>query len=159
MKIRKATLNDVPRIVELWVEFFEEHNRLYTRDDPIYQARKNKSQIYKECLTKNIRRRNAAVFVADKSGDLVGYLVVEQQRLAPFQIHDKEAYVSELFVEKKSRREGIGTMLLDAANSWAKEKDLFSIGLIVNTKNKKAYSAYLKNGFKGFNLKMSKIVK
>jgi ribosomal protein S18 acetylase RimI-like enzyme len=157
--IRKANLRDVPRIVELWKSFWNEHDEKYTRGNPIFKSKQNKLSYYKKFVARMIRSRNASVFVAGIDDKLVGHIIVGITKLPPIYIHDKEAHVHEIYVEKKYRNKGIGTKLLVAANSFAKEKGIFSLGLTVNIKNKEAFSLYKESGFKEHNLKMSKIVK
>lgn len=153
-EIRKATVKDIPRIVELWEKFFSEHDRLFTNANPIFKTKNNVDSLYKKFVAKLIRADNAAIFLAQVDDKLVGHLIVEITKLPPIYVHDKEAHVHEIYVEKDQRNKGIGSMLLRTANSWAKDKKIFSLGLTVNVRNKEAFSLYKEFGFNEHNLKI-----
>ena len=62
-------------------------------------------------------------------------------------------WVSNFIVEKKFRRQGVGTMLIDSARNWAAEHQLHKIMLELQTKNHPAITFAQKLGFKfcGYN--------
>lgn len=159
MKIRKAKLKDVPGIAMLWKAFWREHDRAFTRGDPVFKTKKRIDDLYLKFVNRMIRSRKGQVFVADIDGKLIGHLIIEIMKLPPIFVHDKEAHVHEIYVEKRYRKKGIGAMLLAEADGWAKEKGIFSLGLTVNVKNRRAFSFYKEFGFNEHNLKMSKIIR
>ena len=101
--------------------FWNEHEKDYTKGNPIFKSKKNKVSFYKKFVARMIRSRNGGVFVAQIDDKLVGHTIVEITKLPPIFVHEKEAHVHEIYVEKKYRKKGIGTKLLSAANVWAKE--------------------------------------
>jgi ribosomal protein S18 acetylase RimI-like enzyme len=125
----------------------------------IFIYKKDKLAIYAKFLSKQLRRRNAAVFVAELGCNVVGHVMVQVNKLPPIYVHDKDAYVCEIVVDERHRGKGIGTMLLEEAEKWARKKGLHSISLFVHTGNEAAFAAYRKSGFKEHHLKMAKIVK
>lgn len=157
--IRKATLEDVPRILELWKALMGGHVRYYGYGRGIFTYKKDKAAIYLKFLKKQLRRRNAIVFVAEADGKIAGHVMVEVQKLPPIYVHDKNAYICEIIVDERYRGKGVGTMLLEEAERWARKKKMYSIGLMVHTDNEKAFSVYRKAGFNAHHLKMAKIVK
>jgi GNAT superfamily N-acetyltransferase len=97
--------------------------------------------------------------VAENQGRIIGHMVVRVNILRPpLFVHGKEAFIEEIFIVESYRRKGIGSLLLQETEEWAKKKGIFSIGLFVSTKNKTAFSAYKKSGFFEHHMKMSKIV-
>lgn len=157
--IRKATLADIPRIIELWKALEAYHVLHHGYGRGIFSYRPDRLALYVKFLKKQLRRRNAAIFVAALGGNVVGHVMVQTNRLPPIYVHDKDAYVCEIVVDERYRGKGIGTMLLKEAERWAKKKGLYSISLFVHTGNKSAFAAYRKSGFKEHHLKMAKIVK
>lgn len=157
--IRKATLDDVPQLMRLWKGLMAYHDRRYGYGRGIFEYRPNKVAIYLKFLKKQLRRRNAAVFVAELDGKVVGDIMVQVNKLPRLFVHDKEAYIGEIVVDGRHRGKGIGTMLLKEGERWAKKKKMYSIALTVHTANQDALSVYRKSGFKGHHLKMAKIVK
>ena len=93
---------------------------------------------------KSIRRyAHAAVFVADAGGEIVGRLSVG---LDP---HPASHHVADLglMVAKTHRRLGIGRGLLDAAVTWARERDITKLELHVFPHNEGAIRLYERFGF------------
>jgi len=159
VKIRKATADDIPAIKKLWNQLIGYHRRHFGYGTGIFRYKKDKDALYLKFLKKQLRRRNAAVFVAEKDGKVIGHVMVDVSTIPPIYVHDKQAHVCEIVVDKKHRKKGVGKALLKEAEVWAKKKGLYSIGLMVHTGNKYAFSAYKSFGFKENHLKMAKIVK
>lgn len=157
--VRKAVKEDVPRIKELWDSLVAYHKQHCGYGHGIFEYRKDKDARYLRFLKKQIRRRNAAVFVAEVDGKIVGHVMVETQNKPPIYVNDKQAYVCEIVVDKRYRGRGIGKALMEKAEWWAKKKGMYSIGLVVHVKNKAAYSVYTKSGFREHHLKMAKKIK
>jgi len=159
--IRKANVNDVPRIIELWNSLNLLHRKKFGYDSPLFRHNKKNLclSLYKKFVTKRIQARNATVFVAELNEKIIGHIIVFIDKLPPIYVHDKQGYVGEIFVEEKYRGKGIGRKLLTAGEEWAKKKGLYSLGLTVFIRNETALSAYRKFGFFEHHLKMSKIIK
>jgi ribosomal protein S18 acetylase RimI-like enzyme len=62
-------------------------------------------------------------------------------------------WISNLVIDQQYRRQGFGTMLLEAANRWALANNLSRLMLEIQTKNHPAISFAQKNGFQfcGYN--------
>ena len=161
VNIRKASIKDVPRIIELWKSLNLLHRKKFGYDTPLFRHNKKSIclSLYKKYVTKHIQARNSAVFVAESTKMIIGYVIVFVDKLPPILVHDKKGSVGEIFVEEKYRKKGVGRELLSSAERWAKKKGLFSLGLGVCIRNETALSAYRKFGFSEHHLKMSKIIK
>lgn len=88
-----------------------------------------------------------AMFVAeDAVGNLLGYVVLAR-RVAPL-----AAWVSDLVIAKKARRQGVGSALLSRAAQWAREQKLTWLIVEMQTKNYPAICFCQKHGlmFCGF---------
>jgi GNAT superfamily N-acetyltransferase len=161
VNIRKASIKDVPRIIELWKSLNLLHRKKFGYDTPLFRHKKESLclSLYKKFVTKRIQARNATVFVAELNEKTIGHIIVFIDKLPPIYVHDKQGYIGEIFVDEKYRRKGVGRELLIAGEKWAKKKGLFSLGLTVFVTNETALSAYRKFGFFEHHLKMSKIIK
>ena len=159
MRIRKATLRDAPEILRLWKALATHHSRYFYRGGDAFNHKKDATNIYKKFLLKQLRARNAVVFVAEDGARIAGHIMASVNKLPPILLHDREAFVNELIVDKAYRRKGVGTGLLGATEAWAKKKKLFWLGLTVHTENQAAMSAYKKFGMMALNVKMVKIIK
>jgi ribosomal protein S18 acetylase RimI-like enzyme len=159
VNIRKAGLADAPAVIRLWKALEAHHRTEFGFGAPgAFAYKKDTVGIYKKFLLKKLAARNAAVFVAEDGGRAIGYVMASVIKLSPILVHDREAFINELVVEKAHRRKGVGTMLLGAAERWAKKRGLFWLGLTVHAENKAAFAAYKKFRMKALNVKMVKIV-
>lgn len=68
-------------------------------------------------------------------------------------------YITDLFVSKKYRGQGIGKMLIDEIEKEAKRRKLKDIKLCVLKRNNNAYEAYKSLGYRDWEITMIKKVK
>ncbi len=113
--IRRAAPADLDALARLASLFAAEQalfdRRLaYADDAPVRQ---------RNTLRALLESSTAAIFVAEKSGQLVGYQSAEHWYAAPLYAGGREVYLLELFVEAGARRRGVGTALARAALAWA----------------------------------------
>lgn len=89
------------------------------------------------------RYPNAAVYVAEDEGDIVGRLSVARDQ------HPASSHVADvgLMVAASHRRRGIGTALLDAAVQWGREAGVRKLELHVFPWNSAAIALYERYGF------------
>jgi RimJ/RimL family protein N-acetyltransferase len=89
------------------------------------------------------RYPNAAVFVAEDEGRIVGRLSIARDQ------HPASRHVADLglMVAMTHRRRGIGTRLLETALDWARESDVRKLELHVFPHNDAAIKLYEKFGF------------
>ena len=89
------------------------------------------------------RYPNAAVFVAEDEGRIVGRLSIARDQ------HPASRHVADLglMVAMSHRRQGIGTKLLETALDWARESEVRKLELHVFPYNDAAIKLYEKFGF------------
>jgi RimJ/RimL family protein N-acetyltransferase len=89
------------------------------------------------------RYPNAAVYVAEDEGEIVGRLSVARDQ------HPASSHVADLglMVAASHRRRGIGTALLDAAVQWGREAGVRKLELHVFPWNAAAIALYERYGF------------
>jgi RimJ/RimL family protein N-acetyltransferase len=89
------------------------------------------------------RYPNAAVFVAEDEGRIVGRLSIARDQ------HPASRHVADLglMVAMSHRRRGIGTRLLEAARDWAYHSDVRKLELHVFPHNEAAIRLYENFGF------------
>lgn len=88
-----------------------------------------------------------AVYVAElASGRIGGWIGVYVFRAVEL---DGFVEISGLIVDETIRSRGIGKMLLDAAEGWAREHGYEGMSVRSNTKRERAHTFYRRNGFRG----------
>ena len=137
--IRKATLNDIPRILEL----LSQVNDVHAEGRPDYFI-KGKRKYDEEELIKILNDATTPVFVCEEECDIKGYAFCVIQDLSRCDnLHpDKSLYIDDICVDEKYRRHGVGKKLYKHVLQFAKEKRCFNITLNVWAKNPEAKAFY-----------------
>ncbi len=142
MMIRKAGLNDIPSISELYREQFREMAKLI----PDFIKEGDQSI---EFLEKTILNDESDILVYDYDDKVVGFVLL-QAKIRPdfdFMLPGKFCYIMDIIITENYRNKGFGTALMNSAKDWAKEQGCSFINLDVLTNNPKAISLYEKLGF------------
>ena len=162
MIIKKATIKDVPSIIKLWKEFRKNHNKIVIKKNPKFKPylikRSNAAENFKKFVQKNIRSKNSVVYIAEVNGKLVGYSLIYIKDNIPIFKLEKIGYISDLFVKKEFRNQGISSKFKEEAITWFKKKGIKHISLAVYKNNKFAHSIYKKWGFFDYYIEMRRKV-
>ncbi len=127
--VRAATIADVPRLAELCgqlgypstIQEVEQRLRLVQPDD------------------------EAAVFVAEQpGGQVVGWVHVSISRTIEV---DPSAEIGGLVVDQSRRSEGVGRLLMERAEAWAREKGCTAVTLRSNVIRERAHAFYENLGY------------
>lgn len=108
------------------------------------------SEITRERITHHLRLcncdQNRSIYVAEDS-EIVGYIAVHW--LPYLFLPAPEGYISELFVRKSLRGQGVGTQLLEAVKAEAQERNCSRL-MLVNSRNRDSYKHkfYERQGWK-----------
>ena len=147
MIIREARLNDVPSIVNLNYELFQEDagNR-----DPHMNLNLPREG-GDEHFTKLITGDRSVCFLAESTGKIVGYLagyIVPKSSLCPIILVKLES----IYVKAGFRGLGAGTKLKNEFLKWSKKRGAESISVNAYASNERALEFYRKIGFKDWEL-------
>ncbi|MBQ8766559.1 MAG: GNAT family N-acetyltransferase [Clostridia bacterium] len=140
--VRKATIDDISAIAELYCEQFREMSKLIP--DFIKEGNQNR-----EFLEKTISNDDSDILVYENDIKVVGFVLL-QAKIRPdfdFIVPGKFCYIMDMIVTEKQRNKGFGTSLMNSAKDWAKEKGCDFVNLDVLTNNPKAIELYEKLGF------------
>lgn len=140
--VRKATIDDIPAIAELYREQFREMSKLI----PDFIKEGDQST---EFIEKTISDENSDILVFEDNGNVVGFILL-QAKIRPdfsFMIPCKYCYIMDVIVTENCRNKGLGTALMNSAKEWAKERECSFINLDVLVNNPGAIKLYEKLGF------------
>ncbi len=128
MTIREATLDDVPRLVELGSKFINGSN--YKKHIPIDLEKTTQS------IETLISIPHGVVFVYEENGLITGMIGF----LSSIQIFSNEPTVTEMFWFTDPNKRGSGIRLLKHSEKWARDQGAKRIFMIAPTKKvEKAY--------------------
>lgn len=85
--------------------------------------------------------RFAALLIAERDEEPMGYLVLNQA------MAERSGWVTDLVVDLRFRRKGVGSRLLRAATLWCHERELLRLFMEMQSKNYPAIALAQKNGF------------
>ena len=114
--VRPATTQDLSVIGELGALLVRTHHSF----DPqrFMSAGPDSAKHYGAFLGSQLRRRDAAVFVAEREGKVVGYVYVELEGRNWKELRDTSGFIHDVVVRPDERRGGVATRLLAAATDW-----------------------------------------
>jgi ribosomal protein S18 acetylase RimI-like enzyme len=98
---------------------------------------------------------NSAVFVAEQSGRVVGFVSVSER--AHF-AGDVDGYIGELVVASDTERRGVGRALVAAAETWTRLRGHRRVTLDTGAANKSARAFYSALGYAEEDIRLSKSV-
>jgi len=158
--IRKAKLKDVSVIVKLWKDFMKYHDDIIIKENPEIKPhlikKKNAVNVFKKFIQKNIRSKNAVVFIAEVNGKHAGYSLNFIKDNNPIFKLEKIGHVSDLFVKKEFRGMKISSKFKNEAKKWFKKKGIKHMEIVVYKDNKYAHSIYERWGFFDHKIEMRK---
>ena len=142
IKIEKAQITDLDNIQKLHVQLFS----LMAKFQPSnYKEAEQNREFLEDIITKD----SVGLLVAKDEELVVGFIIVQEQSTLSYTclVQHKYAYIIDLVVDEQQRGKGLGKSLLDAAELWARDKDLDYLELGVLEENIAAKSLYLKEGY------------
>lgn len=147
--IRRATENDIPRILELLTQVNDVHAD--GRPDFFIKGK----QKYTSSELKDIIDDDATpVFVCEEESDVKGYAFCVMQDLSHCNNlrPDKSLYIDDICVDENYRRHGVGKKLYEYVVEFARKEKCFNITLNVWDKNPGAQRFY-----EGMGMKVQKV--
>lgn len=115
--IRPACWEDAEALEALWWRLLEEQAAL----DPTFAPAEDARRRWRNDFMLWVRDRMYRLLVADRSGELVGFISAHQWSPPPIYRQELEVYIDELYVLPDYRRQGIGAQLVAAVRAWAQE--------------------------------------
>jgi diamine N-acetyltransferase len=143
--IRRAVEADYDELCRLW----EEVDRLHRQHLPVIYRRPEGPVREWDYFIGLLADENVGIFLAELAGELVGFIHVmtAQAREIPLLVPRHFAVIDNLVVTEHARRQGIGSLLMEQAEGWARERGLTTIELSVYEFNQGAIGLYEKTGY------------
>ena len=129
MRIRIADQNDAPSVAHLLGQLG-------------YETAVDAARRRIEAL---VRSEDRALYLAEVGGSLVGLIEVAVMQAIE---HDPRAEIRALVVDESHRGQGLGAGLVEAAETWARDRGVGIIRVRSNIKRERTRLFYEKNGYR-----------
>ena len=153
--IRDGRVKDSGKALPVWYEFMEYHMRISAMD---FEMLNNAGENWRKFFEKNVRSRIRKAIVAECDGRIVGFLLGTIEKRPPVFAQSLQAYVDSIGVLESYKNQGIGTMLMNAFEKWARKMGMPFIMLNVVTENSSAIHLYEKLGYRTVILSQRKLL-
>ena len=156
IRIRKYRPEDRDAVIELVRELQIAEAKVYDRMKPPEAI----GDWYIDGLLDNCAKQKGQIFLADQAGMPVGYAAVmaevPSEDISPDEIPYLYAFIMDLLVSEHLRGQGIGRLLLEKCEAYARSYDAkwLRIGVLVN--NEAAVRAYKGAGFAPLTMELEK---
>lgn len=141
--VRRAGPRDLEALRRLWTQIADHHASL----DPLFRLRPGAAPTVRSVLAATLRERDAAVFVFERAGDLVGLCIVRVERAPAILEEEARAEITELGVREDARRRGIGAALVAEALAWLRERGIERVEVRVARVNREGQGFWRAQGF------------
>ena len=155
MNIREATIEDVPKMANLWLELMNYHKDHHL----VFIAKENAKELIEEDLRNRVENTKSRLFIAEVEKELCGFISCSFRIVQHIMIYNRRGYIAETVVSENYRGKGIGKSLFERAKEWFEEEDADHIELQVSLKNNGAMNFWGNQGFEGSTQHMVKFLK
>jgi ribosomal protein S18 acetylase RimI-like enzyme len=144
--IRRATEQDLPRMVELWKDLMDFHA---TRD-PIFTRKPDGEKAWETFMRENMAKDKACVFAAEGDRRIVGYCLALISNYPPVLSMSTYGEMMDLMVHEAYRHRCVGERLFNAAKAWYSQQGIYRIEVRVAVTNEISTGFWRKMGFKPY---------
>jgi ribosomal protein S18 acetylase RimI-like enzyme len=152
--IRRATEADGPALGRLGGTLMRLHHQL--DPDRFMKPGGDPEGGYEWFLRTQLHEENAAVFVAEQDGGVIGYVFATLEPLSWKELRDACGFVHDIVVEESGRRSGVATALMEAAMAWLQSRGAPRVVLGTADRNPAAQRLFEKLGFRRTMVEMTR---
>jgi GNAT superfamily N-acetyltransferase len=153
-RIRRAVPADRPALGRLGAHLMRVH---YAFDPQRFLAPgRNPEAGYAAFLGEQLEASDAAVFVADRGGAVVGYVYAGIEPLSWKELRDTSGFVHDVVVDESARRGGVAAGLMEAAVAWVKSQGVKNVVLWTAAPNEGAQRLFASLGFRPTMVEMTR---
>jgi ribosomal protein S18 acetylase RimI-like enzyme len=144
--IRRAEERDLQAVGRLGARLLRDHHAF---DRLRFMApRGNTEAGYAWFLGTQLQRDDAAVFVAERDGHVVGYVYAGIEPQSWKELREEAGFIHDVYVDDTARRCGVATALVEAATVWLAERGMPRIVLWTAAPNEAARRFFERLGFR-----------
>jgi ribosomal protein S18 acetylase RimI-like enzyme len=152
--IRRAEERDLEAVGRLGARLLRDHHEF---DRLRFMApRGNTESGYAWFLGTQLQRDDAAVFVAEREAQVVGYVYAGIEPQSWKELREEAGFIHDVYVDAAARRRGVATALLEAAADWLAGRGMPRIVLWTAAGNESARRLFERLGFRHTMTEMTK---
>ncbi len=107
-------------------------------------------------LGTQLDRADCVVLVAERDGDVVGYVWATLEELSWRELRDAAGFIDDVVVNEAGRRLGVATALIEAAADWLRAHGAPRVLLWTAEQNEGAQKLFAKLGFRRTMIEMTR---
>ena len=148
IEVTAARHAHLPQLLELWKDLMDYHATI----DPYFERSAEGALHFENFVSGLLLLEDARVVIAldSVSGRAVGYCIAQIVSRPPVFTRREHGFITDMTVAPGLRRMGIGSLLLEHALAWFREKKVDRVELNVLPRNELGYSFWKKKGFKDY---------
>jgi GNAT superfamily N-acetyltransferase len=131
LTVRRASAADAPALRAIWLEAAQ----AFVKADRHYRLAPGGADEWQMALETWLGRPEVAVFVAERGGKVLGYIVAALAQNQPGLLPANYGFVSDLAVDFHAKTGGVGRALLDAVKGWFRSGGITRIEARVPARN------------------------
>jgi ribosomal protein S18 acetylase RimI-like enzyme len=152
--IRRATENDTVALGRLGALLLRTHHGF---DAQRFMAPGRSPELgYGAFLVSQLGDEDSAVFVADREGEVIGYVYAGLEPRSWKELRDACGFVHDVAVAEGGRRSGAATALVDAATEWLRSRGAPRVVLWTAERNAAAQHLFERLGFRRTMIEMTR---
>ena len=151
--IRRATAADLPALGKLGAFLMRTH---YEFDSQRFMAPPaNPESGYAWFLGTQLNEDDAAVFVAERSGAVIGYVYAAMEPQSWKELRDAAGFIHDVVVAPEAQRTGVARALVESACQWLRSIGAPRVVLGTAEKNHSAQRLFASLGFRRTMIEMT----
>ena len=152
--IRRATTADLPALGKLGASLLRTH---YGFDPQRFMApRGDPESGYAWFLGSQLKEDDVAVFVAERSGDVIGYVYAGMEPQSWKELREKAGFIHDVVVAPEAQRTGVASALVESACEWLQSIGAPRVVLWTAEKNDSAQRLFTRLGFRRTMIEMTR---
>ena len=148
--VRPAHSLDVPWMLSIWRTMMAQHDQ----SDPAFALAENACALWEDGLYDLIARCDSFALVVPAQGFCCGWVT----RPPPIYAAEQVGHLSEICVAEHSRGRGVGTALIQAAETWFAERELAAYQLATAMFNTSAQTFFAARGGRPISMRYTFVV-
>jgi ribosomal protein S18 acetylase RimI-like enzyme len=143
ISLRKARLDDVDALTELWIEFIDFHQDF----DSFFSRAKKGHERFADFVRENIDNSEWLVLLAVENDKPIGYCMSAVMTYPP--VFDMKLYgfIQDLAVTESHRRRGAGSRLVEETLRWFRKQGVKRVEVQVATTNPLSQAFWRRHDF------------